>query len=240
MRLLSRLILSATLLLTCCMARVSRAGVIIDDFRSGDITVSRTGDTVAEATQTGLSSSVVGGGRFIKVGEFGSAGQTLSIDASSGTMEFETGDSHGYFSVVYGSEGEPLNLDLLAEGAGAIVLDTINTSSSTGQPLRLSVFTTGDEGTVTSRLFAEAPQTLQNGLSRLTFSFEFISPEADFRRVERIELSAGRVRPLTSLTIHHFATIPEPTTYSLMLVGSLLLIGRRPSSANVPLPNATL
>ncbi len=234
MQLHSRVVLIASSSLMCFTTLLAQAGTVIDDFQSGSITVTRGGDHPGEAMQTGLdSSSVVGGERSITVGEFGGAGQTLSIDATSGKLNFLTNESHGYFMVEYGSEVMPLNLDLLANGANALVLDFTKSSTSTSQPLRLLIFTTGDAGTFQSRLFAEVPQTLPNGLTRLRFPFEFISPEADFQRVERIELSASRVRPLSSFTIHRIATVPEPSALFLVIVGVCIFVSRAQQRPNL-------
>lgn len=214
------------LLLACFSSSTVFASTLIDDFRDGSIAVARLADTVEEATQTGLdASSVIGGERSIAVGQFGIAPQTLTVEASLGTMTFETGDTLGYFSVEYGSTASPLNLDLLRDGSNSFVLDFV---ADTSFPrLSVSVYTPGGSDRIGTGAFAVNPQPLPNGMTRVVIPFELYGTHVDFRRVERIELDSSRFPRSSTMSIHRFTTVPEPSTLLLASVFVSVVLSRR-------------
>jgi len=190
------------------------AGILIDDFETGSIDVSRLGGSVVEETQTGLDPShIIGGERLITVGQSGDAPQHLNIDA--GQLKFNSGDSFGYFQVAYGSSTSPLNLDLLASGANAFVLDF----EAPYVPLARIVLrsSTGSEnpsiGNFDTVFFP-------SGLARVVVPFDAYG-SVDLRQVEEIVLDVSRVRPLSQIAFLRIATIPEPSSVCLLALGAL-------------------
>lgn len=193
------------------------ASKLIDDFSVGSILVERTADTIATAEQTGLDlTRVVGGERSFAVGEFGIATQTLSVDATMGSMTFETGATPGYFTVGYGSVESPLGLDLMANGADAFVVDFFDDLVyPQSNRFGVGVHTATGSGFVSPNSFGVEIQTLANGLSRVVLPFELYVTNVDFRQVDRIELGVARFPQNSSITFHLLATIPEPSTLML-------------------------
>lgn len=213
-------VVSALLIFAICES--TSGGTVIDSFSSGSIVVSK---EIGEATQTGLNeSSVIGGERFIQVGEFGASPQTLTIEASSSMLTFETGDTNGYFTVRYGSPDFPLDLDLQADGSNAFALDFVATFEI--PRLNITVFTsTGSDSGGTNHIDVNL-QPLPNGMTRAVIPFDIYDENLDFGSVDQIELDASRFPRFSTVMIGRFATIPEPTTCALSLATFCLLCRR--------------
>ena len=201
------------------------AAVVIDNFQVGSITVARLGDTVAGAEQSGLEpASVLGGRRSIVVGEYGTSEQTLTIDAAAGQMSFVTGDTHGYFDIAYGSPANPLNLDLLADGANAFAL----TYDPTPEKPRIGVMVVSATGTSTIGTYSAGvySETLADGSTRFVLPFDQFLADVDFQNVEQIVLSSSRFSPQSQVMLSELITVPEPAT--ITCIGLLGVAAFRP------------
>jgi hypothetical protein len=123
-RRLPALFVSTISTLTLLAAADQATAVIIDDFSVGPVTVTRDGATAATSTQTGLDPGhVLGGNRNIVVGEFGASSQSLTIDSALRELRFTAPTGGGYFDLEYGSEAQPLNIDLTADGSDAFLVE---------------------------------------------------------------------------------------------------------------------
>ncbi len=220
---------TAIALLSMCLvtSQSLHAGILIDDFDTGDISLSKVDSDAVEESQTGLDPSrVIGGRREFLVGEFGTVGQNLLIE--SGKLIFETEDSFGYFDLSYGTPEEPLNLNLTGDGSDAFVVETESLTSllpvidlrSSGSSRRVSI----------SSL---TRQMLPNGNARILVPFEAFNG-VNLQQVDQIILTASRVRPSSEITILSIATttIPEPTTSGLLMYGILFFVGFHNKRAN--------
>lgn len=214
-----------TPVLMCCTSDSCHA-LVIDDFEMGSLVVERTGDSSQEAAQTGLDPAhVLGGNRYVTVGQFGSATQTLTVDPNAGLLLMEAAQSYGYFEIGYGSDDSPLNVDLTAGNAHAFLVDY-----SPGEfiPLfRIVVQTPMGTDSVSLGFFAITPFELPNGQMRVRFPFELYPEWVDFENVERVAISIGRQSPDSSFEIHQILTVPEPTTLLLALLLVPIACARR-------------
>ncbi len=191
----------------------------IDDFSVGPIVVERTAATAVTAAQSGLDPAhVVGGSRAIIVGESGSAGQALIIDAALGEMRFAVPSPLGYFTITYGSEAAPLNLDLTAEGHDRFILEIGSGSTSLN---RVRIFTTNGTESVGGGHSVTTVKPLPSGGSLLSIPFSAYS-SLDLAAVQRISLEYFRASP-PGLVLKGLATIPEPNTASLIAIGAAAL-----------------
>lgn len=214
-------LLSSSLLAWCLSPTVS-AMTVLDDFGEGSISVARLADAAGFAVQPGLDpAKVIGGRREITVGEFGTVEQVLSINADRGELTFQTGDTPGYFTVQYGTDAEPLDVDLTAGGANAFVLEySVNPALPLGQKPRLNISVTspGRRRSVSASAFAVLPEQLPNGRTRVVMPFSLAGDDVDFTLVNQLALETGRFHRSTSVTLHRFALIPEPASLVLVVV----------------------
>lgn len=194
------------------------AAIVIDDFRVGGITVARDGATAATAEQSGLDPAhVLGAARTFNVGNFGSAPQTLIIDNSQGTCSFSTGDTYGYFGLIYGSAGDPLSVNLLAGGGTTFAVDHRSTLASAPN-VTLYVTAGGMTQGISLASSQVEHQPLSDGFARATIPFSLFPPEIDFTHIDQLHLATGRFPPFNSVTLRNLVTIPEPAT---LLLGTL-------------------
>jgi hypothetical protein len=215
--------LSVVFVLSILYSPTDALAVVIDDFEVGSITVARLGATFVEETQTGLDPThVLGGSRFIQVGRGDSVPQTLTVKADESLMTLETGNTFGYFDLGYGSDSDPLNLNLLAAQLSSFVVDF--TSSSTSLPLLGVIVRTA---TAEEAIGATSTTTLPNGLQRAVVPFDRYPPSVDLGNVEQIVLRMIRFPPNNVLTIHRFLAVPEPSSLLLGLALSLAFVRGR-------------
>ena len=222
------------------VAAQASAVVVIDDFSIGPITVARTGATVATATQTGLDPAhVLGGRREITVGAFGAATQTLIIDVVTGEFQASVVGTPGYFTIKYGSDAQPLNLNLLALGNG-FLFETLAPPSAVGRLPDLRLYSSSGSGHVdaTDGVATATP----SGGTAIFVPFSEISPSSfgtlDLTAITSIQIDDGRVS--TPIRLSSVSIVPEPSTLALLAAATLAggLATRRPRSPVKPAKKA--
>jgi hypothetical protein len=198
----------------CLGLAVPARALTIDDFDVGAISVSRTGATVATAAQTGLDAEhVVGGSRNIRVGPFGSAVQTLTVEAALGELQFSSTSQHGYFDITYGADAAPLTIDLTAHHANGFLLNFGPGSFTSLNFIRITSATgtsASGGGALGSLKFP-----LSDGGMLLVVPYSTFSGAADLTSVQKISLEFVRLPPTPGVTIRNFSTVPEPRGVAL-------------------------
>lgn len=190
----------------------------LDDFTVGPVSLTvtdRLGETV---TQTGLDTDhVVGGRRILSIRpvEDTPDGVTAVIDpdAADGRFAF-TADPNvfSYFTLQYGSDENPLNLDLTAT-ADAFRLNNVR-SSLTGAFGLYDIYI-NFRGT---NYEADIPFVNSAEPYDLTIPFSAFGPDADLTQVDRIYVSGGRIPGGSTISFDSITLVPEPTS-ALLCVG---------------------
>lgn len=182
--------------------------IVIDDFTVGPISLVRDSGVPVVFAQSGLDTShVVGGRRDFLLGASNRDGQTATIDTATGqfTLGVNEPATLAYLTLSYGSEDQPLNLDLTADGSDRFVFDF---PSDTGF----------------SFLQLTSPGANQ-GSSRISETVLFSAfPSVDLTNVSSITLTAGRSQ---GFVLNSIRTVPEPFTSTLLAVGILGLVAAR-------------
>lgn len=213
---------------SACLPAVA---ALIDDFEVGSIVVERTGATLAAAEQLNLDQAhVLGGTRAITVGEFGGPVQRLTIDAPAGELRFTT-DTFGYFKIEYGSAATPLNVDLTASGANALVLDAAYSvpqfPTATMPPNAIHIYSATRSASASTNNLETTTVLMPDGGRRFRIPLTVFGPLIDLTSVDRIELNFGRVVAGSSFALRDFATVPEPSGLALLLSAGLWRLFRR-------------
>lgn len=205
------LIFSAAVLAVCSRPTLALAGVLIDDFSEGPITVTRTGGAYSE-TQTGLDANrVIGGSRLFEFEQFGAEVQTATV--GGGTLQLTSTPAPGgstlvYFALMWGSDTKPLGIDLKADGGNRLHADIV-----AGYPPRLYL---GSPGGLESRGDFDA-----NG----DIFFADLLGSADLSNVSWISLATGRS---LGYEIGALQVVPEPATLVLAAAaGAAIALWRR-------------
>jgi hypothetical protein len=214
--------------------------ITIDDFSDGSILLVKTTSSGVTAQQTGLDPAhVVGGGRNLIVDEFGGVGQTLSIDAALGEFQFYVpSGALGYFTIAYGNPSQPLNLDLTAQGASALLMHMAFNPPLMPfmqrpfdyPPNTLRLVTAGGDGS-TTLVAADVVTTLQSDgtyLARIPFSS--FGPGIDLTDVDQFDFEMFRLSRQVKLL--GITAVPEPAAWTLAAAAALCarLIRLRPSA----------
>lgn len=200
--------------------------VLIDDFSTAPITLVRDTSVVFQS-QTGLDPAhVVGGARHLRVGAFGTTGQTLTVDALTKTLQFASGvTGYGYLDVNYGTAAAPLDLNLTAGGAThlEIVFQNVGVIPyNVDKPPGVSITSGQQAATMFLPLSPGVP--LGNGRYRSRMPLN-VHPNIDFEDINTLAVSVGRYSPEGVLTLYSIQTvaIPEPATGLLLAAGVGLL-----------------
>ena len=174
----------------------SAAGLVIDDFSVGAATLVKTSanDSSNPATlvQEGLDpAAVLGGKRSLTLGQFGAATQSAVIDTDGGTLTLgKPAGTDGllYLDVGYGTNDEPLDIDLLANGHDRFVLD-----ADTAGILGIAIRSRGVGGPFSSNYAITA--SAGNGTQELLFS-DF-SDRVDLTDVQTLTIDIFRSNGVT-------------------------------------------
>jgi len=182
---------------------------LIDNFSDGDLSLLVTdleGETVI---QDGLAvSSTVGSVREVYAGAL-ERSSMLDIDTVAETLNFNSSESFGYFSLRYGFS-ESLNIDLTAEGANAIQLDF----ESVTPGLVRGIYEVNLESAN-----ARASQSFSRKLFALPGSGKILLPlrdfrsrtgELDFTNVSTIVVEAARVEPNFQIVLNSVSSVRIP------------------------------
>lgn len=200
---------------------------IVDDFSVGPVVAQKVDSTTAAIVeQTDLDPAhVLGGSRLIQVG-FGGGGatQTATVDTTARKFTFSTaGDTLGYLTLRYGSETQPLNLNLAADGSQYFAIKMTDVMPGTFSPPAFRVYGAG-----TSKFLSLNPQP-----NAVTDTVELRFPFSEFppglvEDVDRIEINVGRWSRNSQFSIVSIATVvPEPATLIIAgLAGAFLLLQR--------------
>ena len=143
-------------------------------------------------------------GRKFLLGEFGSDGQSATIDTMIGqlTLGVNAPATLAYLSLSYGSDAQPLNFDLTADGSDRFALDFASIAGSAS--LRL----TSPGKSQVSRVIGE------------TISYSKFAP-VDITNVSSITLLTPRSG---GFVLNSIQTVPEPFTGALLAVGILCML----------------
>ena len=195
------------------------AMLIIDDFNTGPITLTRTSEPQVTFQQTGLDPNhVIGGSRNITVnGHFSTYNQTMTVDAVAG--ELQAASHEGTVSIRYGGVNGPLNLNLAARSSQFLRIDV------TSHPM--GIWGAGNSpfiffGTPTNRVFygiAEPDYTpIPGGAMFLIPLFPLhpsqVEGSPNLNSISGIEILFSDAFPTKKLTL--VAIVPEPTTVALL------------------------
>jgi hypothetical protein len=218
-----QLIYTAGLTISFCHSLLAAT---IDDFSVGPIAVQRNGSLAATALQAGLDPiHVIGGAREVVVGEFGASIQTLTVDTDLRELQFSAPTGGGYFDLLYGSEAQPLNVDLTADGSDAFLVEFAMQGGFVTLNF-LRVFTSSGEGALGGGNPGTIRTDLPDGKILMEYPFEAFSNSPDFTNVQRIELGFHRLSTVDGPVLLSFTTIPEPGAMALLGIASLPFIWR--------------
>jgi hypothetical protein len=204
------------LLFTACFflsVLKSEAAILIDDFSVGPITLSRTGATPATATQTGLDPAhVLGGSRDIAIGYDGGAVQTLTIDTTVGELVTSSAPSLAYYRIRYGSEANPLHLNLGSGADRAILVEATDLPAPT-----IVLISAGANASVGPNHVGVTQRSLPVGTAYLismsvfqNYNFGAFDPTA----ITSIQIFAVRQSGTARLT--RISIVPEPGCAALL------------------------
>jgi hypothetical protein len=209
--------------------------VVIDDFSVGSLVVTRTGSSPAAAFQNGLDPShVLGGARDISVGDSGSAGQSLTIDATTRQLNFTVQTDHGYFDLGYGTMAQPLNVDLAASGSDAFLIEFAGPGGFVTLNW-LRVFTSSGEGVLGGGNLGTMSTTLPDGRILMMYPFSSFSGTPNFASIQRVRLEFFRLSPFSGPVLRSFVTVPEPAAMTMVCsttIGVILLAKRQQRHSN--------
>jgi hypothetical protein len=199
------------------------SAIVIDDFSVGPITVTRTGAMAATAQQAGLDPNhVLGGGRDIVVGQFGLAGQSLTVDTALQELQLTVPavNDRGYFDLMYGTTAQPLNIDLTADGSDAFLVEFAGPGGHVSLNW-LRVSTSSGEGVLGGGNMGTTTTALSDGRILVEYPFSAFSGAPDFTSVDGIRLEFFRLSAFSGPVLRSITTIPEPAT--AVLVGAAAL-----------------
>lgn len=195
---------------------------VIDDFSVGPITVERAGATPATAEQTSLNTShVLGGKRFILVGDNGSATQTATVDTAASKFSFSTNNTgQGYLTLRYGSVADPLNFDLTADGSQFLAITLTDIIGNSIPSMR--IYGGGTEEFIPLTVSVSSP----NDIAILKVPFTSLN-QTIIHDLDRLEIQAGRIPANRQFSLLGIAAIvPEPATFLLAGANGVLLFSR--------------
>lgn len=191
------------------------AALVIDDFLEGPI-VLNAGDSSLTFSQSQLDPEhVVGGTRDFELSSFGTVGQFVSVKEGSLTLGREAGLA--YLRLTYGSDSQPLSIDLTSGGSDRFLFDSSFEAPGTGW---MRIGSPGGQRSIVSLYgLRDEPYLL----------YSQFSSGADFTNVSWIQLEVVRSG---GFTIGAIQTVPEPNSVAVgLLLCSVLLINCRKKSA---------
>ncbi len=196
------------------VAGTARA-VVIDDFTVGAQNVTLQ-DEISDLSQPGLPGDhVLGGRRGVEL--WGNGGTTsLEIDTTNGgTATVDVTDGWGYLTLIYGTDEQPLNLNLAAIGHDSIRLRyrISSVSGTTYVPGWYRVYGTGKQIDIP---FAN---TASDNIIEVISS---IPASNDLTDIDKIEVNIIRIPTGTTIELIDIITVPEPT-FALLLLTPMLL-----------------
>lgn len=219
-----------------------RAAMMVDNFRDGAVTLQRKlNDPSISDTQSGLSiQSTVGGSRTIafRVRDYArgaTGGAQIQVDATAGVLESTTDDgiTPVNFTVSYGNLAEPLNVDLTGNGADRLrfTFSSADFSSTSGNGFfDVRIITVNDDfGSWSGSAFITIPSSPSGFYVDALFAdIQGGQPYAlDFSRVIAIQFGSGNGLLPGSFVLDHVVAVPEPTVFSFLAFGSVILLRRR-------------
>ena len=181
--------------------------MVIDDFIVGRVILVRDAGVPVMFDQTGLDPAFVAGGGREFLGQFNNDGQSVVIDTTTGqlTLGVAPPATLGYLSFSYGSDVQPLNLDLTADGSDRFIFDFAGTAGF-------------------GSLLLTSPGMGQAGLIGADPLFFSDFDAVDLTNIRSIKLSFGRSPGFVLNSIH---TVPEPCAGILLAFGLLEILATR-------------
>jgi hypothetical protein len=215
--------------LSVCMAWTASASatIIIDDFDTGPITVTRTSLPAVTHLQTGLDPShVIGGSRQISInGHFGDFGQTLTVDATQGHLK-AFGPNNGDVRVTYGVDA-PLNLNLAALSGQVLRIEAILSNPTFEWPsLPFIIFGSQNGGSAIYGVTGPAHTPIPGGGA---FDIPLSPPGAVQGNPDLTAITSIRIQylePVPERILTLLAIVPEPTTLALLTAAAPLAMLR--------------
>jgi hypothetical protein len=193
--------------------------IVFDDFSVGPLEFSSANNADSHILQTNLDPThVAGGTRFVDFFFVGPApGNSMKIDTVASELRLNAGlQCCTEMSVSYGSSSVPLHLDLTADGSDRMLFTfaQINLALAYQIPSFSLFDAQGHE--VQPLRNATLPPNPQAGFS-LTVPFAQL-PGINFADIGSLVLDIGRYPGSTSFALDDIRTVPEPATFSLLLI----------------------
>lgn len=223
----SRLLLTAFVLTAAWLCGSASSAIVIDDFSQGPMQLTAFGgQSQMSLTQPNLNPDFVLGGqrnwsRFYHNAPPAPADSftSITIDPTDGTFEFRSESdlcrSCGYFNLTYGRVEEPLNLDLLAEGADRFRFRFVGEGSPT---MTLKVWAPATNGGAVidvqtdvgvRNVIAPSDAIVEVPFDRFDFEGE---PLVDLSQVERVSIDVFRFPAGQRFELDSIETAPAPLT----------------------------
>ena len=215
----------ALLFLLVLLAADDTTAIVIDDFSSGLGVSLVSGQTVASATTN--DSAILGGRRHVTVHDTSGTSSAALSFPGSGLVYSRSNEapatSFFFASWDGGFVAGNLGVDLTVGEANAFQIDVLSLDGTSS----LWVTVTDFESNSSRAYFENANGAVTTGLNRLLFSDlqPLIATPADLTSIDRINIRYQG--PGTALA--GFATVPEPASGTLVLVGLVMLSCRRTS-----------
>jgi hypothetical protein len=215
-------------LLLCANGRSE--ALVIDDFSTGPFTIVGTNTTV-DQTQSGLDPAhVVGGSRFISFRSFAVPPSALTLDDQAGTLHMSPGNCCSYLSLRYGSAGNPLQLDLTADGSDRFLVTFADISEQI--PSSVPSIVVRDHQNRMVPIIGGG--TLPNPpVGRFSVAVPFTQfSNFDLTNIQSIEIAVSRYSGGRTFTLDSIATVPEPSSVVSLLISVAVSYGLliRPSA----------
>jgi hypothetical protein len=210
-------------ILCAAWTSVASAALIIDDFDTGPISLTRSSFPAVTELQTALDPNhVIGGSRQISInGHFADFGQSLTVDATQGHLK-AYGPNNGDIRVSYGAQA-PLNLNLAALSGHFLRIEGIGNPLTLWPSMPYIIFTSQNGGSALYGVAGPAHTPIPGGAA---FEIPLSSPGAlqgnpDLTHITGIQIQYVEPTPERILTL--VAIVPEPTSLVLLAAAAPLV-----------------
>ncbi len=202
----------------------SCSALVIDDFRSGPLTLQVTNLTGQTVLQNGLpTTSVIGGSRSVYGGTTGRDSAIELIDTTTGRFNFFNYSDFGYFKLTYGSAASPLGINLTSGGNNSFELSIADMTPG----LWRGIFDFKvDTGAGFKRYGFGGDLAKLNGSGDLIIPFSSF-PGADMTQVRVIEIDVARLEPTFHFALDSIRAVPEPSIVVFLASGLATLVYSR-------------
>jgi len=210
------------ILAATCGPLTAAAGLVVDDFTQGQLSLQVSNLTGQTVLLSGLDPGhVLGGSRSVYAGTLGVASLDI-VTPSASDFLFTAVSSFGYFTLSYGSSA-PLNVNLLADGSDQFVLNVA--SLTPGLYRGIFDFNLESGNRWYSYDFSQSLFQL-NAPGQIAIPFSGFAG-ADLAHVQGLEVDVARFEPTFHIGLNSITTVPELSPAALVGLGLLSLALRR-------------